>query len=909
MAWKSDLVVFSHLRWNFVFQRPQQILSRMASSRRVFFIEEPVRDPNGTTGWEFHSPQPNVTVCCPHLPQEGAGFSDAQIAAIRPMIGQLLTQQSIIDYVAWMYTPMAMPLLRALSPSAIVYDCMDELSMFLGAPPELLVREAELLVSCDLVFTGGPSLYRHKKDRHPDVHCFPSSVDAKHFGKGGRGMPEAADQADIPHPRLGYFGVIDERIDLPLIEAMADARPDWHIVMVGPVAKIDEKQLPRRENIHYFGMRSYDELPTYLAGWDVCLLPFARNDATRMISPTKVLEYMAAERPIVSTPITDVAEPYGRIVYLGETPEEFLRACDAALTADEAERAARADQMREVLAATSWDATVRQMESLVERVLEDRRPERQSERSEAAGEPLQRLLGSEERRTWPALVIGAGPTGLSAAYHLGEDALLLEQNEQIGGWCRSLEVDGFTFDYAGHIMFSNDPYVHELYGKLLGDNVHWQDREAWIFSKGVYTRYPFQGALYGLPPKVIKECILGAIEARFGSAAGKNGSPSGNGSNSAAGSLYKMATAGGNGNGNGKAAACDSDSIDDCCADGVLESTAPLGHADRSDGAAGEPRNFEEFIYKVWGAGIAKHFAIPYNRKLWAVPLAEMETSWLGGRVPMPDLEEMIDGALQPVPKPMGPNARFGYPLRGGFQALMDGFLPHIEDRLWLDSRVSAVSPSRRTVTLDDGTELGYEHLISTMPLPVLVRMMGDEVPEEIRRAAAKLRYVSVRCVHLGVGRENLTEKHWIYYPEDTVFHRIFVQGNASPHCNPPGGFGLTCEITYSPHKPLPCDGQDLIDLCARDCRRVGIIDPDDSILVGVQCDLPHAYVVYDHERRESVATIRAWLAEQDVLLAGRYSEWEYYNSDHAFLAGKRAAEAVHRLQSTGTFSGVSQDD
>jgi UDP-galactopyranose mutase len=315
------------------------------------------------------------------------------------------------------------------------------------------------------------------------------------------------------------------------------------------------------------------------------------------------------------------------------------------------------------------------------------------------------------------------------------------------------------------------------------------------------------------------------------------------------------------------------------------------------EGKSAEPRNFEEFIYKVWGAGIAKHFAIPYNRKLWAVPLTEMETSWLGGRVPLPDLEEMIEGALSPQPKPMGPNARFGYPLRGGFQALMDAWLPHLKSELLMNSRVISVSPSRHTITLSTGKTYHFEHLINTMPLPVLIRAMGDEAPAEIRAAAAALRHVSVRCVHLGIGRENVTEKHWIYYPEDTVFHRIFVQGNASPHCNPNGGFGLTCEITYSKHKPLPCDGDDLVRLCIEDCRRVGIIRPDDPVWASAQCDLPHAYVVYDHGRAKSVATIREWLAERDILLAGRYSEWEYYNSDHAFIAGKKAADQVRQLR------------
>jgi UDP-galactopyranose mutase len=480
------------------------------------------------------------------------------------------------------------------------------------------------------------------------------------------------------------------------------------------------------------------------------------------------------------------------------------------------------------------------------------------------------------------VVIGAGPTGLSAAYHLGSDSLLLEQHDRVGGWCRSLEDGGFTFDYAGHIMFSNDPYVHELYHKLVGDNVHWQEREAWIYSKRTYTRYPFQGALYGLPPQVIKECIVGAIEARFGAL--NRTSP-------------VCAPPSGALNGS-KRLGPDREAIEDCCGDGVLESTAPLApsrpvHLAR----ASEPKNFEEFIYKVWGAGIAKHFAIPYNRKLWTVPLSEMETSWLGGRVPLPDLEEMIEGAVQPVPKPMGPNARFGYVLRGGFQALMNGFLPHLEGELRLNSRVARVSLRNRRLTTTDGATVPFRYLVSTMPLPVFVRLLADEAPPGVRTAAEALRHVSVRCVNLGIGREKITEKHWIYYPEDTVFHRIFVQGNASPYCNPKGGFGLTCEISYSPHKPLPCDGDALIQRCIADCRKVGIIREDDAVWAANQVDMPYAYVVYDHVRAANVAAIRSWLAEHDVGLAGRYSEWAYYNTHHAIHAGKQAAVTIAELK------------
>src|SRR6476620_7922239 len=326
-----------------------------------------------------------------------------------------------------------------------------------------------------------------------------------------------------------------------------------------------------------------------------------------------------------------------------------------------------------------------------------------------------------------AVVIGAGPTGLSAAYHLGPDAALIEQADRVGGWCRSIEDAGFTFDMAGHIMFSNDPYVHEMYQMLLGDNVHWQDREAWIFSKEVYTRYPFQGALYGLPSDVIKECIVGAIEARFGSLNAKK----------------PAADQGANGDYTGPERRGMFEPL--MKANAARKPRAYTGTDRRLPAIKGTPRNFEEFIYKVWGAGIAKHFAIPYNQKLWAVPLSEMETSWLGGRVPLPNLEEMIEGALSTVGKHMGPNARFGYPLRGGFQALMNGFLPHLAGDLRLNTRVTRVSPTEHTVTLADGSVLTYEHLISTMPLPALIRAMGTEAPADVREAAAGLRHVSVR--------------------------------------------------------------------------------------------------------------------------------------------------------------------
>ena len=247
----------------------------------------------------------------------------------------------------------------------------------------------------------------------------------------------------------------------------------------------------------------------------------------------------------------------------------------------------------------------------------------------------------------------------------------------------------------------------------------------------------------------------------------------------------------------------------------------------------------------------------------------------------------------------MGPNARFGYPKKGGFQALMDGFLPHLKGQVELNADIAQVLPNEHVVALSDGRRYQYDQLISTLPLPELVRLIGAQAPEHVQEAARGLKHVSIRCVNIGIGRENVTDKHWIYYPEDSVFHRIFVQGNASPECNAPGGFGITCEISYSPWKPLPLTGEALIQRCIEDCVKVGIMRPDDAVITANEVDMPYAYVVYDHARARNVEAVRTWLAQHDIVLAGRYSEWEYYNSDHAFLAGRKAAETVRERQAS----------
>ncbi len=368
----TPLVVFSHLRWDFVYQRPQHVLSRLAATRPVIVVEEPVHDADVEAGAaafaERMTPAEGVTVVRIHTGLHEHGFTDAQMDVMAPVVASLGRELGESD--VWFYTPMALPLLDALPETGVVvFDVMDELSAFDFAPPELLAREARLLARADVVFTGGPSLYRAKKDRAENVHLFTSSVDAAHFatalsGADGGGLTDPDDQAGIPHPRFGFFGVIDERLDLGLLAALAAAHPEWQIVLAGPVVKIDPAHLPQADNLHYLGSKAYADLPAYLAGWDVAILPFARNRSTEFISPTKTLEYMAAEKPIVSTPIRDVADPYSEIVRLGDTPAEFVAACEAALAnEDGAERVAG---MRRVLAETSWDRTAAAMADLIE---------------------------------------------------------------------------------------------------------------------------------------------------------------------------------------------------------------------------------------------------------------------------------------------------------------------------------------------------------------------------------------------------------------------------------------------------------------------------------------------------------------------------------------------------------------
>jgi UDP-galactopyranose mutase len=445
-----DVVCLSHLRWDFVWQRPQQLLSRCARERRVFVVEEAVFD-EGPARLDVRDARGGVRVAVPRLeygtsPEEGD-------AAQRRLMHELLVRERIEQYVLWYYTPLAVAFTRTLAPVASVYDCMDELTAFMAAPPELRVLEDELFARADLVFTGGRSLYEAKRERHPSVHLFPSGVETAHFASAREPQPDVADQARLPRPRIGWFGVIDERMDLELLAGVADARPSWQLVLVGPVVKIDPATLPVRPNIHYLGPRDYAELPRYLAGWDVAILPFARNAATRFISPTKTPEYLAAGRPVVSTSIRDVVSPYGEqgLARIADEPEAFARACEEAMAEDAQERQRRVDAF---LTEMSWDFTWADMNELLERAVRARR--------RAVARP-----GVPTRTAFDWLVVGAGFAGSVLAERLATQAnqrvLVCDVRNHVGGNAYDHYDDAgiLVHRYGPHIFHTNSREVFE----------------------------------------------------------------------------------------------------------------------------------------------------------------------------------------------------------------------------------------------------------------------------------------------------------------------------------------------------------------------------------------------------------------------------------------------------------------
>lgn len=364
----SNVICFSHLRWNFVFQRPQHLLTRWARDVNVYYFEEPEFTEQDTVSLK-ESIDGNVTVLTPVLKQ---GTIESEIHKyLEILLLKFLKINNIKDYIAWYYTPMAIKFTHNIKPTLIIYDCMDELSGFKGAHPELTKNEKLLMEVSDVVFTGGHHLYEHKRHLHDNMYPFPSSIDQEHF-ESGNGMPDPLDQRNIPHPRAGFFGVIDERLDIELLDKLANEMPDFHFIMIGPVVKIDPTSLPRHSNIHYLGQKKYKELPSYLANWDVAILPFAKNDSTRFISPTKTPEYLAAGKPVVSTSIRDVVKPYGEseLVQIADNHLQFAKAIRHALKQRQDEIWQK--KVSDMLKTNSWDITYDKMRKIVGKSLMQR---------------------------------------------------------------------------------------------------------------------------------------------------------------------------------------------------------------------------------------------------------------------------------------------------------------------------------------------------------------------------------------------------------------------------------------------------------------------------------------------------------------------------------------------------------
>lgn len=475
----TPLICFSHLRWDFVLQRPQHLMSRFAKSRQVYIWEEHIPTDHHSPYLEYHPYEgTDIVSLRPRLPHHWD--QERCNAGLRQLLDLMLRLNGISKPLLWFYSPQMFTFARHIDAAALVYDCMDELANFRFAPAGLKELEADLIARADLVLTGGSSLFQARKHLHDNIHLFPSGVELEHFNTVRHGVEPAADMAALPGKKLGFYGVIDERIDLPLLEQLARARPDWSIIMVGPLAKIGHHELPKVANLHFVGPRPYAELPNCLAAWDVALMPFAINEATRFISPTKTPEYLAAGLPVVSTPIVDVVATYGDLaaVHIAATPEEFVSACQAALDQDFKTVLPELDQK---LASMSWDESFKRISSLVDAAIHQhdlKLPMPAVRRTDCAG-------------SFDYLIVGAGFAGSVLAERLaaglGKRVLLCDRRPHIGGnaYDHADAAGILVHKYGPHIFHTNSdeivtylsrftawrPYEHRVLASVAGKSV------------------------------------------------------------------------------------------------------------------------------------------------------------------------------------------------------------------------------------------------------------------------------------------------------------------------------------------------------------------------------------------------------------------------------------------------------
>ena len=420
-------------------------------------------------------------------------------------------------------------------------------------------------------------------------------------------------------------------------------------------------------------------------------------------------------------------------------------------------------------------------------------------------------------------IVGAGLAGLSSAYHLKTEYTLFERENQVGGLCRSINIKGYTFDYAPHILFTRNPYTRDLLRSLLGDNLQIHARRAYIYMKDTYIKYPFEANLHPLPEKIKEECIQGVIE------------------------RPRL-----------------------------------------------EPKNFMEWIQTTMGAGIAKHYMVPYNEKIWKYPLEQINTDWIAGRIPSPSVEEMRRGATSPQPMDYGPNTEFWYPKHGGIGALANSLAEKLSVKFGAEATwFNPSSKGVETLYVEDDVEKNIEsdRVLSSLPLPEIANMM-DDVPEEVQTAADNLFYNSLICVMVGVKRPDITDKHWLYFPEkDLLFNRISFPMNFSSYTTPAGCSSILVEVTY---RDKIIDLEEIKKQVLEDLVKAKIITENDEIEICTAIDFKYAYVIYDLYQRKNVKVIHEYLVAHNIIPIGRFGEWEYYNMDKAILSGKNAGEKVN---------------
>ncbi|MBD3413411.1 MAG: NAD(P)-binding protein [Candidatus Aminicenantes bacterium] len=423
-------------------------------------------------------------------------------------------------------------------------------------------------------------------------------------------------------------------------------------------------------------------------------------------------------------------------------------------------------------------------------------------------------------------ILGAGPAGLSTGYHLDREYSIWEKNQQVGGGCRTEKVNGFSFDYGGHIFYPRTKPVKTLIRKLLKNDLYCMPREAWIYLKDIYTRYPFQANLYGHSVDMVKECLLGLMQAK-------------------------------------------------------------LKYGEKP----GRFSDFKDFIDKVFGEGMAKHFMIPFNKKQWGIPLNEMTVDWMGDFVPIPSLEEVLDGSLTMAPECMGINASFIYPKKGGIQTIFNSLVPFLQN-VNTSSPVRSISLNNKSFQVQGHSTQHYETLVSSLPLPELVRI-SDPVPSEVKAVAEKLKWTSLYVVNIGIDRPDISEKHRVYYPEeDFVFHKLGYYQNQSPDMVPKGQSAVSAEISFSEYRKI--DKTHIIERTVKDLQKAKVLSSDDRIVLTHVLTLPYAYALYDHHRGRAVARIKEFFESHDVYLCGRYAQWEYQNMEQNILAGKAMAERLN---------------